>query len=142
MKESRKRLSLYRLSLNNPGPIKITLLNGNQNPDNQKFEDYLNGLVKLLELSGNSVVHFKLRKMEILPCRGCFGCWLKTPGQCIFKDDSRDICREAINSDFLLFAAPLVMGFPSAFLKIAMDTLIPLLLPFIGLVDNNLTSRL
>jgi len=116
--------------------MKITMLNGNPDPDNQKFDDYLNNLVKLLESSDNSVVHFKLLEMKIRPCRGCFDCWLKTPGQCIFKDDSHDICREIINSDFLLCAAPLVMGFPSAVLKIAMDKLIPLLLPYIELVDN------
>jgi len=116
--------------------MKITILNGNPDSDNQKFDDYLNNLIKLLKLSNNSVVHFKLREMEILHCRGCFGCWLKTPGQCIYKDDSYDICRESINSDFLLFAAPLVMGFPSAVLKNAMDKLIPNLLPYIELVDN------
>ena len=116
--------------------MKITILNGNPDPDNQKFDDYIDDLIKLLELSDNSVVYFKLREMKIQHCRGCFGCWLKTPGQCIYKDDSHDICREVINSDFVLFAAPLVMGFPSAVLKIAMDKLIPLLLPYIELVDN------
>jgi len=116
--------------------MKVTILNGTPDPDNQKFDDYIDNLIKLLELSDNSVVYFKLRKMKILPCRGCFGCWLKTPGQCIFKDDSHDICREIINSDFVLCAAPLVMGFPSAVLKIAMDKLIPLLLPYIELVNN------
>jgi hypothetical protein len=116
--------------------MKVTILNGDPDPDNQKFDDYIDNLIKLLELSDNSVVYFKLREMKILPCRGCFGCWLKTPGQCIFKDDSHDICREIINSDFVLFAAPLVMGFPSAVLKTAMDKFIPLLLPYIELVNN------
>lgn len=116
--------------------MKITILNGNPYPDNQEFDEYLNNLAKLLELSDNSVVHFKLREMKIQHCRGCFGCWVKTPGQCIFKDDSHAICREVINSHFVLFAAPLVMGFPSAILKIALDKLIPILHPYIELVDN------
>ena len=116
--------------------MKITILNGNPDPDNQKFDEYLNDLVKLLKLSDNRVAHFKLSEMKIRHCRGCFDCWLKKPGQCIYKDDSHIICREVINSDFVLFAAPLVMGFPSAVLKIAMDKLIPLLLPYIELVDN------
>jgi multimeric flavodoxin WrbA len=116
--------------------MKITILNGNSDPNNQKFDDYLSNLVKLLELSDNGVVHFKLREMKIRHCRGCFDCWVKTPGQCIYKDDSHAICREVINSDFVLFATPLVMGFPSAVLKIIMDKLISLLLPYIELVNN------
>ena len=116
--------------------MKVTILNGNPDPDNQKFDGYMDNLVKLLELSDNSVVYFKLREMKIQHCRGCFGCWLNTPGQCIYKDDSHAICRESITSDFVLFAAPLVMGFPSAVLKTAMDKFIPLLLPYIELVDN------
>ena len=38
--------------------MKITILNGN--PDNQKFDDYLDNLVKMLELSDNRVVHFAI----------------------------------------------------------------------------------
>jgi hypothetical protein len=116
--------------------MKIAILNGNSNPENQKFDDYLDRLMKALESSHNTVAYFKLREMKIGPCRGCFACWLKTPGQCIFKDDSRDICREYINADFVLFASPFIVGFPSAILKHAMDRLIPLLLPYIELVDN------
>ena len=116
--------------------MKIAILNGNPNPENQKFDDYLDSLMKALASSDNTVAYFKLREMKIRPCRGCFACWLKTPGQCIIKDDSRDICREYINADFVLFASPLIVGFPSAILKHAMDRLIPLLLPYIELVEN------
>lgn len=116
--------------------MKIAILNGNPYQDNQEFDEYLSNLAKLLELSDNSVVYFRLRDMKIQHCRGCLSCWVKTPGQCIYRDDSHTICREVINSHFVLFAAPLVMGFPSAILKIAMDKLIPLLHPYVELVDN------
>jgi multimeric flavodoxin WrbA len=116
--------------------MKITILNGNPHPDYTTFDNYLKNLVKSLEDSKNNVTHFKLREMNLRHCRGCFGCWLKTPGQCIYKDDTHNICREVINSDFVLFGSPLIMGFPSAILKTAMDKLIPLLHPYFDLVDN------
>jgi len=116
--------------------MKIIILNGNPDADNIKFDNYLRDLSDSLESDNHTTNILKLREMNIKYCIGCFGCWLKTPGQCIFKDDSQAICREVINSDFVLFAAPLVMGFPSAVLKIAMDKLIPLLLPYIELVNN------
>lgn len=116
--------------------MRITILDGSPDPNNRKFDDYLDSLIKSLESSDNSVAYFKLRELKIHPCRGCFSCWLKTPGQCVFKDDSYDICREYINADFVLYASPLILGFSSAILKHAMDRLIPLVLPYIELVDN------
>ena len=116
--------------------MRIAILNGNPDPNNQKLDDYLGSLIGLLESAENSVAYFKLREMKIHPCRGCFDCWLKTPGRCVFKDHSYDICREYINADFVLYASPLILGFPSSTLKHAMDRLIPLVLPYIELVDN------
>ena len=69
--------------------------------------------------------------MAIRYCIGCFGCWVKTPGECSnAADDSRRVRREYINTDFALFASPVIMGFTSALLKRAHDKLLPLLLPY------------
>jgi len=116
--------------------MRIAIVNGNPDPNNQKLDDYLDSVIRLLESADNSVAYFTLREMKIDPCRGCFACWLKTPGRCVLKDDSYDICREYINADFVLYASPLILGFPSAILKHAMDRLIPLVLPYIELVGN------
>jgi multimeric flavodoxin WrbA len=61
---------------------------------------------------------------------GCWGCWVKTPGQCVARDASLEIDRAVINSDFTLWAAPLKMGFPSELLKMAMDKHLPLVHPY------------
>ena len=116
--------------------MEITILNGNPNADNVKFDNYLKELSELLESSKHAVTILKLREMDIRYCIGCFGCWVKTPGECIVADGSHDICREYINSDFVLFASPVIMGFTSALLKKAHDKLLPLLLPYSELVQN------
>ncbi|MCD6375042.1 MAG: flavodoxin family protein [Caldisericaceae bacterium] len=116
--------------------MKITILNGNPNADNVKFDNYLKNLSDLLESSDHTVTILKLREMDIKYCRGCFGCWVKTPGKCVVADDSHDICCEYINSDFVLFASPVIMGFTSALLKKAHDKLIPLIHPYFELVQN------
>ena len=74
--------------------------------------------------------------MDVRYCVGCFGCWVKTPGECVSKDGSHDIRREVINSDLVLFASPLIMGFTSALLKKAHDKLIPLIHPYFELVQK------
>jgi multimeric flavodoxin WrbA len=70
--------------------------------------------------------------MEIQHCLGCWGCWVRTPGECVIEDDSADVARAVINADFALFASPLSMGFLSATLKRTMDKLIPLVHPYLA----------
>lgn len=116
--------------------MKITILNGNPNADNVKFDNYLKNLSDLLESSQHTVTILKLREIDVRYCIGCWGCWVKTPGECIVKDGSRDICREYINSNFVLFASPVIMGFTTALLKKARDKLIPLLHPYFEIAQN------
>ena len=116
--------------------MKITILNGNPNAANIKFDDYLKNVSDLLEANNHTVTTLKLREMNLKYCIGCWGCWVKTPGECIVADGSRDICRECINSDLVIFASPIMMGFTSALLKKAHDKLIPLILPYFEMVQN------
>lgn len=110
--------------------MKITIMNGNGDPQNQGFDAYVTRLTAALTAGGHTVTAFTLREMDIKFCTGCFGCWVKTPGECVVKDASHDVCRAVINSDFLLWAAPLRMGFPDAALKKMMDKSIPLIHPY------------
>jgi multimeric flavodoxin WrbA len=116
--------------------MKITILNGNPNTGNIEFDNYLKELCGLLESNEHTVTVLQLREMDVRYCIGCFDCFVKTPGECKVADSSHDICREYINSDFVLFASPIIMGFTSALLKKAHDKLIPLLLPYLELVQN------
>ena len=112
--------------------MKVTVLNGNPDADNVHFDDYLKNLSALLESSNHIVTVLQLREMDIRYCIGCFGCWIKTPGECSnAADGTRDVRRGYINSDFVLFASPIIMGFTSALLKKAHDKLLPLLLPYL-----------
>lgn len=110
--------------------MKITILNGNPEAGDSPFDRYVDKLVTALSVENHAVENLKLRDMEIKTCTGCFGCWVKTPGECIVPDDSHEVCRAMINSDFLLWAAPMRMGFPSALLKKMMDKSIPLIHPY------------
>lgn len=122
--------------------MKITILNGNPDPAvYPHFDDYLSLLSQLLQESGAEVTLFPLRNMKIHYCAGCFGCWVKTPGECASPDDSADICREVIQSDGLLFASPLIQGFTSALLKKAGDKLIPLIHPYFAVVEGEAHHR-
>jgi multimeric flavodoxin WrbA len=116
--------------------VQITILNGNPDAENAQFDGYLKELSDLLESNKHTVTTFKLRDMDIRYCIGCFGCWVKTPGECFVADGSGDICREYIKSDLVLFASPVIMGFTSALLKKAHEKLLPIIHPYVELVQG------
>jgi len=107
----------------------ITILNGE--PDSTSaFQQYLSELAQSLTTAGHAVTTLDLRDLNLKGCSGCFGCRIKTPGECVKRDDSSRICRAAIEADILLFASPMKMGFTSALLKHATDQMIPLIHPY------------
>jgi multimeric flavodoxin WrbA len=109
--------------------MKITILNGEPDPASD-FQNYLHALARRLTASGHAVTQLDLAELDLKGCSGCFGCWLKTPGQCVKRDDSERVCRAAIGSDLLLLASPMTMGFTTALLKRAADQMIPLIHPY------------
>ncbi|MEJ2707490.1 MAG: NAD(P)H-dependent oxidoreductase [Anaerolineales bacterium] len=108
--------------------MKVTLINGS--PEQGTFDAYLAQLVRKLTQAGHSVKQIDLRDVALRHCIGCFGCWVKTPGQCVVQDASIEIDRAVITADFVLWAAPLKMGFPTALLKTAIDKHLPLIHPY------------
>ena len=121
--------------------MKIAILNGNSNPDDSSFDGYLARLERLLAAQGHRVETCTLRDLDLRSCIGCFGCWVKTPGECITPDDGALVRDAMINSDFVLFASPLRMGFPDALLKRMMDKLIPLIHPYFEVVSGEAHHR-
>jgi multimeric flavodoxin WrbA len=117
--------------------MNITILNGNPEIEDSGFDVYLVRVKTGLESLSHKVTILKLRDMDIRYCIGCFSCWVKTPGECSnAADDTRVVRREYINSDLVIFASPVIMGFTSALLKKAHDKLIPLLTPYIRLYEG------
>jgi multimeric flavodoxin WrbA len=114
--------------------MKITILNGN--PATSSFDTTLAQLGAALQAEGHSLTQLDLRELPLRYCIGCWSCWVRTPGQCSNGDTaSLAMDRAVINADFVLWAAPLKMGFPSSLLKMALDKHLPLIHPY-TLVDQ------
>jgi len=121
--------------------MKIVILDGRLGKSQQRFDSYINELKSLLEQAGHTAEHFVVKDLDLHHCIGCWDCWVKTPGQCVFDDASRAINRAIIKADFLLFATPLVMGYATYELKRKMDRIIPLIHPYITVVENESHHR-
>lgn len=111
--------------------MRIVILNGNPKPENGRFDWQLAELTRRLLTEGHEVAHFTLRDLKIRQCVGCFHCWIKTPGLCIFKDDQEAILKAWVPAELVIAASPLIMGFTSALLKRSCDRMVPVALPYI-----------
>jgi hypothetical protein len=116
--------------------MNIVVLNGVPDGYISKMNGYVEGLVEVLITRGHRVNEFRLNEMKIKYCTGCFGCFVRTPGLCLIKDDAEEVCREYIQSDFAIMASPVITGFTSALLKRAQDRLIPAILPFVEVIKG------
>jgi multimeric flavodoxin WrbA len=66
----------------------------------------------------------KPRELAIAPCAGCFGCWTRTPGECVIKDDARDVVGSYVGSDLVVYVSPVTFGGFSSELKKLLDRII------------------
>ena len=41
-----------------------------------------------IRVDGRQTHYFDLSTMKISPCVGCYGCWTRTPGKCVIRDDA------------------------------------------------------
>lgn len=87
-------------------------------------------LMNQLTKYGWEVDPIELRNMQIAACKGCFDCWIRTPGNCVINDYGRETTKKAIQSDMMVWLTPITFGGYSPELKSALDRIIPILLPY------------
>ena len=83
-----------------------------------------------LEKKGFEVKKTVVDGKTVTFCMGCFGCWIKKPGECVIDDGMTGINRDFINSDAVFYLSPVVFGQFSPNMKNAVDRWIPNILPF------------
>lgn len=71
-------------------------------------------------------------------CVGCFGCWIKTPGQCVINDRAREFCHAIPRHDELIIISKLTFGGLSADIKAVLDRSIGYMLPFFRIVEGEM----
>lgn len=77
----------------------------------------------------------------IHPCIGCFGCWVKTPAQCVIRDSYGDIGKLLSQSEELIFVSKCCYGGFSPFVKNVMDRGISYSHPCFTIRDGEMHHR-
>jgi multimeric flavodoxin WrbA len=120
--------------------VKIAILNGEPEAGT-KFDLWLQNVTAEARSAEHEVELLPLRELDLKGCSGCFGCWVKTPGECVKRDGSAVVCRAVLDADLLVLASPMVMGFTTALLKRAADQMIPILHPYLVIEGGELHHR-
>lgn len=115
--------------------MNITIINGVHDATFAKHERTIAKAIAHYSRK-NHIDYFIIRKLNVSTCIGCFGCWVKTPGVCIIKDDMEAIVKSMAKTDFVLYISPLITGFITTQLKMVLDRSIPILLPIIKIYNG------
>jgi multimeric flavodoxin WrbA len=107
----------------------------------ETYRGHVQGLHNTAEEEGYSVSFFDVSQGTYHFCTGCWTCWWKTPGRCVFADDIEKIYPEVLRSQLLILAAPLVLGFLPASMKKIIDRFVPLVHPYIQFVAGESHHR-
>lgn len=81
--------------------MKAVVLDGSRKGENE-LKGIRDVITKELDELRWEVEVLELRNLKMKPCTGCFNCWLKTPGICIFNDDAREVTKRIVQSDLLV----------------------------------------
>ena len=80
--------------------------------------------------AGANVKEYKLSKLDIHQCDGCYMCWTKIPGECIYKDSMSELREKYRSADLVIFASPLYFYNVTGIMKNFIDRLLPVYQPY------------
>ena len=114
--------------------MRILAINGSPKGERsntwQLTQAFLDGVTERLGADNVELRTVIVRDLDIQPCRGCFACWRNEAGQCVIKDDMRDIIADRVWADVTIWSFPLYyFGVPGP-LKNLIDRQLPMSLPF------------
>ena len=108
--------------------MNILILCDRKSEDNN--ENVLSELQNILTELNCEISTIVLNHEDLLPCTGCFGCWVKTPGECVItKDNANSIASKQVNADALILLSEITFGGFSADIKAFLDRSIQNILP-------------
>ena len=117
--------------------MKVLAVNSSPYMDKGNTALILNPFLDGMREVGAEVELFYTRKLKINPCRGCFNCWIKTPGVCSQKDDMQMLLPKLGEADVWVLATPLYVDGMNGPMKNLLDRIVPTAEPFFELRDEH-----
>jgi multimeric flavodoxin WrbA len=110
--------------------MKVLAINGSPKGKKSCTDKILQPLLEGMRESGAIIETIYLANKKIQSCIGCFSCWFKTPGKCVFNDDMEEFLKKLIDPDLIIYGTPLYYFTMSGLVKNFLDRSLPLVSPF------------
>ncbi len=81
------------------------------------------------------------KKDDIKSCIGCFGCWVKTPAECVINDSYKNMGELLSKLDEIIIISKCVYGGLSPFIKNVFDRAISYIHPYFVIRNNELHHK-
>ena len=78
---------------------------------------------------------------RIKPCIGCFGCWVKNPGECVIRDGYERMGALIHQADEVVIVSRYTYGGVSSFIKNVLDRSISYVLPYFEIIDGEMHHK-
>lgn len=118
--------------------MKVLAINASPRGDKGCTEKILHPLLEGMHQAGAEAETIYLANKKIHHCIGCFTCWFKTPGKCIFEDDMGLILEKFVAADLVIYGTPLYCFTMTGLLKNVLDRSIPRVVPFMKMSKSGL----
>jgi len=119
--------------------MNVLAINGSPRGENGCTNMMLQSLLEGMRQAGAETKIIKLDDKQIHHCIGCFSCWTKTPGKCVFHDDMTGLLNHIVEADFIVYATPLYYFTMTGLFKNFLDRCLPLASPFMEENDQGIT---
>lgn len=117
--------------------MKILAVNGSPTKKKGMTDITMNLFLSGAKKAGAEIETIYLQDKKINYCLGCFNCWLKTPGKCVFNDDMPDLLEKVKAADILVLGTPLYVDGMTAQTKTFIDRIIPLVEPEFEMIEGH-----
>ena len=111
--------------------MKVLALNGSPRMKASSTYHILAPFLEGMEAAGAVTEVIHIRRLHLKPCIGCYTCWVRTPGVCIYKDGMTDALEKFNHADMVIFGTPLYHFTMSGIMKDFIDRLLPRVEPWL-----------
>jgi hypothetical protein len=108
--------------------VRAIVLNGAL-PGDDGLTPIESAVTSMVAAGGWSVERIEARRLFVAYCKGCFNCWVRTPGLCRTRDMADGVLRSLARSQLAVLLSPITFGGYSSEIKKVLDRSIGLVSP-------------